>query len=507
MAFSIILLLVGLGSGAAGGFIYRTQQLKEEEHKKRKEQEKALHDAKSKANDILLKAKNEVLKVHEEAQKEEREKRKRLSNMESRLLQKEQGIDKKVDDLDQLKVKLEEKADALKEDREKAKQLVQERENKLSEVASLSQEDAKNLLLRQIEDEFKEDLIVHAKKLETEMREEVDEKAKQILADAIQRYASETTVESTTTAVELPADDMKGRIIGREGRNINAFETVTGVDVIVDDTPGSIIMSAFDPLRRYMAKITLERLVEDGRIHPARIEETYEKVKAEVNTLIKELGEKAAFEAGVAGLQPNLLKILGRLKFRIAYGQNVLKHCIEVSYLAGGLAGLLGADIDTCQKAGLLHDIGKAVDHEVQGKHAFIGRDILKKFGLSKEVIHCVEANEGDVEATSLEAKIVQVANLISVSRPGANRENLDQFIKRLTEIEKLAGDFEGVQKVFAVQAGRELRIFVNPEEVDDLQSIKLSHKIARTIEKQLQYPGKIKVEVIRELRSESFAE
>jgi len=504
---NVVLLLISLGVGGGIGFFLRTQQLKEEEQKKRKEQEKALHDAKSKASEIVLKAKNDAIKSHEEAQKDERAKRRKLQESEERLLKKEQTLDNKTEQLDKLKLQLEEKSDALKQDREKAKKALAEQEQKLQEIAALTPEQAKEILLKQIESEFQDELVHYAKKLEADVRAEADEKAKTILAEAIQRYASETTVESTTTSVALPADDMKGRIIGREGRNINAFETTTGVDVIVDDTPGNIIISGFDPIRRYMAKITLERLVEDGRIHPARIEETYAKVKEEVNILIKELGEKAAFEVGVAGLQPNLLKILGRLRFRIAYGQNVLKHSREVAFLAAELAGLLGANIDTCKKAGLLHDLGKAVDHEVQGKHAFIGRDILKKFGLSKEVLHCVEANEADVEATSLEAKIVQVANLISVSRPGANKENLDQFIRRLTEIEQLAKDFPGVTTAFAVQAGRELRVFVDPEQVDDLQAIKMSHAIARKIEKQLQYPGKIKVEILREIRIESFAE
>ena len=503
----VVLLVLSLGVGGGVGFFIRTQQLKEEEQKKRKEQEKALQDAKNKAGEIVLKAKSEAIKAHEEVQKEERAKRRKLQESEERLLKKEQTLDEKTEGLDKLKVQLEEKTDALKQDREKAKKALDEQETKLQEIAALTPAQAKEVLLKQIEAEFKDDLVHYAKKLEADVKAEVAEKAKTILAEAIQRYASETTVESTTTSVTLPADDMKGRIIGREGRNINAFETVTGVDVIVDDTPGNIIISGFDPIRRYIAKITLERLVEDGRIHPARIEETYLKVKEEVNILIKELGDKAAFELGVAGLQPNLLKILGRLRFRIAYGQNVLKHSREVAFLAAELAGLIGANVDTCKKAGLLHDIGKAVDHEVQGKHAFIGRDILKKFGLSKEVLHCVEANEADIEATTLEAKIVQVANLISVSRPGANKENLDQFIKRLTEIETLAKDFPGVVNAFAVQAGRELRVFVNPEEVDDLQAIKLSHSIARKIEKQLQYPGKIKVEVMRELRIEAFAE
>lgn len=504
---SFTLLLLGLGAGGGVGFVLRTRQIKGEDQKKRKEMERALSDAQRQANEMVMKAKNEALHEREEAQREERAKRKKIEETETRLVKKEELLDTKSEDLDKMKGKLEEKAEELKKEREKAERLVVDQEKKLQEVASLSHEQAKALLLKQIESEFKDDLFAHAKQLEKDMNEEVEAKAKQILADAIQRYASETTVESTTTSVTLASDDLKGRIIGREGRNINAFESVTGVDVIVDDTPGSIIMSGFDPIRRYMAKITLERLVEDGRIHPARIEEMYAKVKEEVNLLIKELGEKAAFEVGVAGLPPNLLKILGRLKFRIAYGQNVLKHSMEVAFLAAEIAGMMGANVDLCKKAGLLHDIGKAVDHEVQGKHAFIGRDILKKFGMPDEVLHCVEANEGDTEAKSLEAKIIQVANLISVARPGANKENLEVYIKRLSEIEKLATDFPGVNKAFSVQAGRELRVFVSPAEVDDLQALKLSHEIARKIEKDLQYPGKIKVEVIRELRVEAFAE
>lgn len=506
MGTTLILLLLGLGVGGGAGFFFRNQQIKGEDLKKRQQQEKALAEAHAKANEMIMKAKNEAMREREEAQRDERMKRKKLEESEQRLVKKEEQMDSRVEELDKMKAKLEEQAEHLKKDREKAVTLVGEQEKKLQEVAGLSHEEAKKLLLDQIEKEFKGELVQYAKKMERDMKEEVDQKAKQILADAIQRYASETTVESTTTAVPLPQDDMKGRIIGREGRNINAFESVTGVDVIVDDTPGNIIISGFDPIRRYMAKITLERLVEDGRIHPARIEEAYAKVKDEVNLLIKDLGEKAAFEVGVAGLPPNLLKILGRLKFRIAYGQNVLKHSMEVAFLAAEIAGMLGANVDLCKKAGLLHDIGKAVDHEVQGKHAIIGRDILKKFGLSDELLHCVEANEGDIDAETVEAKIIQVANLISVARPGANKDNMENYVKRLAEIEKLATDHEGIEKAFAIQAGRELRVFVNPDVVDDLASIKLSHELARQIEKDLQYPGKIKVEVIREKRVEAFA-
>ncbi len=487
---TLILLLLGLGVGGGAGFFFRNQQIKGEDLKKRQQQDKALAEAHAKANEMIMKAKNDAMREREEAQREERMKRKKLEESEARLVKKEEQMDSRVEDLDKMKAKLEEQGEHLKKDREKALGLVTEQEKKLQEVAGLSHDEAKKLLLDQIEKEFKDELVHYAKKMEKDMKEEVDQKAKQILADAIQRYASETTVESTTTAVPLPQDDMKGRIIGREGRNINAFESVTGVDVIVDDTPGNIIISGFDPIRRYMAKITLERLVEDGRIHPARIEEMYAKVKDEVNLLIKDLGEKAAFEVGVAGLPPNVLKILGRLKFRIAYGQNVLKHSMEVAFLAAELAGLLGANVDLCKKAGLLHDIGKAVDHEIQGKHAIIGRDILKKFGLSDELLHCVEANEGDVDAESVEAKIIQVANLISVARPGANKDNMENYVKRLAEIEKLATDFSGVEKAFAVQAGRELRVFVNPDVIDDLQAIKMSHELARQIENQIECCG-----------------
>ncbi len=503
----VLLLVLGFGLGGGIGFVYRNGQLKDEDIKKRKEQEKALQEANTKAADILHKAKAEMIKLQEEARNEERIRRKKIEESEERLIRKEQSLDSKMDNSEKLKEKLESDIEDAKKKKEEAEKVFLKQEEKLKEIAQLNKEEAKQILFKQVEEESKDELIEYAKKLEKEIKDESEGKAREILADAIQRYASETTVESTTTLVNLPSDDLKGRIIGREGRNINAFETVTGVDVIVDDTPGSIVISCFDPIRRYMAKIILERLIEDGRIHPARIEEMGIKVKEEVNVLIKELGEKAAYEVGVAGLPPNLIKILGRLKFRIAYGQNVLKHSMEVGFLAAEIAGMMGANVELCKKAGLLHDIGKAVDHEVHGKHAAIGRDILKKFGMSEELLHCVEANEGDVEAKSIEAKIIQVANLISVSRPGVDKDNLESFIKRLGEIEKLALSFDGVEKAFAVQAGRELRVFVNPEKLDDLRAIKLSHEIARKIEKDLQYPGKIKVDVVRELRIEAFAE
>jgi len=503
----VLLLLVGLVLGGGVGFYIRNIQKKEEEMKAEEEKKRVLRDADAKAKEILFEARNESLKIQEDAKKEERDKRMKLQQVEHRLVKKEDVLDQKMDSAEKLKEDLEGKVASVKQLKLDVQAIYEQQRGQLEEVAKLSKEEARELLLKKVEEESKDEIVEHVKKLEASIKEEADVKAKHIIADAVQKYAAETAVESTATIVALPNDEMKGRIIGREGRNINTFEQITGVDVIVDDTPGSIVISGFDLVRRYVAKVALERLIEDGRIHPARIEEMVKRVKEEVNVLIKELGERAAIETGVVGLQNNLIKILGRLKFRISYGQNVLKHSMEVAFLAAHMAAELGADANICRRAGLLHDIGKAVDHEIPGKHATIGRDILKKFGVSDPVVHCVEAHEGDVEAETLEAKIVQAANLISISRPGADKENLDNFLKRLDEVEGLCNSFEGIKKSYAIQAGREVRIFVDPDKVDDLKSIKLSHEIARAIESDLKYPGQIKVEVIRERREEAFAE
>ncbi|MBU1018834.1 MAG: ribonuclease Y [Patescibacteria group bacterium] len=503
----VLLIFAGLALGGGVGFFIRNNQKKEEERKAEDEKNRILQEANSKVKEMLFEARNDALKVQEEAKKEEREKRIKLQAIEERLVKKEDVLDQKMDASEKLKEDLENKVSSVKQLKLEVQAICEQQKGQLEKVANLSKDEARELLLKKVEEEYKDEIVEHIKKLEISMREEAEVKAKHAIADAIQKYAAETAVESTATLVALPNDEMKGRIIGREGRNINAFEQITGVDVIVDDTPGSIVISGFDLVRRYVAKIALERLIEDGRIHPARIEEMVQRVKGEVNVLIKELGERAAVETGVIGLPTNLVKILGRLKFRISYGQNVLKHSMEVAFLAGHLAVELGADVSICKKAGLLHDIGKAVDHEIQGKHAAIGRDILKKFGVSDDVIHCVEAHEGDIPADSIEAKIVQAANLISIARPGADKDNLDNFLNRLEEIENLSNSFEGVRKSYAIQAGREVRVFVDPKQVDDLQSIKLSHDIARKIEHDLKYPGQIKVEVVREMREEAFAE
>ncbi|HCW32944.1 TPA: ribonuclease Y [Candidatus Peregrinibacteria bacterium] len=502
----IVLFLVGFGIGGGIGYFFRIKKLQEYERNVQEKCKRDLQEAQSKGKEMVFDAKNEAFKIQEEAKKEERSKRIQLEKMEGRILEKEENLDKKLGEAEKARVDIENKITSVRQIKEEAQKLYEQQKGQLERVASLTKDEAKDLLLKKVEEEAKADLVTQIKKAEKQLREESNEKAKNIIVNAIQRYAAEATLESTSTIVNIPNDEMKGRIIGREGRNINTFEELTGTDVIVDDTPGSIVISGFDLVRRYIAKVALERLLEDGRIHPARIEEVVNKAKDEVGQLIKMLGEKAVFDAGIVGLPAELVKILGRLKFRTSYGQNVLKHSMETALIAAALATELGADDDICRKAGLLHDIGKALDHEVQGPHAIIGRDILKKFSMSAAIIHCVEAHENDVEPATIEAKLVQAANIISQSRPGADKDNLENFIKRLREIEAVANSFEGVKKSYAIQAGRELRVFVDPVVVDDLQAAKMVYQIAAQIEDQLQYPGEIKVEVLREMRVEDVA-
>lgn len=506
MLIQIIIAVVGIGLGVSGGYYYRKKQVEEKNKDLFQKAEAMLLDAKNKSKEIIYEARNEAFKIQDEVKKEEQVRQSQLNEIEERLMRKEQTFDKKNEDIEKVRLDLDGKVVSVKQLRDDVEEIYKLQSQQLEKIAGMSKEEAKNVLLKKVEDESKEDIIIQMKKSEKELKERVDEKAKWIIADAIARCASEVTAESTATIVNLPNDEMKGRIIGREGRNINTFEQITGVDVIVDDTPGSIVISGFDLVRRYIAKVALEKLIEDGRIHPARIEETVEKVKDEVNILIKELGEKAVLETGVTGLHTNLIKILGRLKFRVTHGQNALKHSMEVSFLAASLASELGADVSVCRRAGLLHDIGKAVDHEIPGHHAKIGADIARKFGLPQEVVHAIEAHHGDPEPETLEAQLVQAANLISNARPGASKDNLDTFIRRLMELENMCNSFEGVKKSFAIQAGTEVKIFINPEEIDDLQSLKLSQNIARKIERDLQHPGPVKVHVIRETEAEEYA-
>lgn len=506
MLIPILLAIAGIAIGGSAGYFYRKKQVEEKNKDLVVRSEQILSDAKNKSKELIYEARNEALKLQDEIKREEHRNQSKLNEIEERLLKKEGVLDKKSEEVEKAKSDLDAKVASVKELRDDVESLYKLQSQQLEKIAGMSKDEAKELLLKKVEQESRADIVEQIKRAERDLKEKADEKAKWIISDAIARYAADTTAESTATIVNLPNDEMKGRIIGREGRNINTFEQITGVDVIIDDTPGSIVISGFDLVRRYIAKVALERLIEDGRIHPARIEEMIQKCKDEVNILIKELGEKAVLETGVTGFHPNLIKILGRLKFRVTHGQNALKHSMEVSFLAASLAAELGADEGICRKAGLLHDIGKAVDHEVPGHHARIGADIARKFGLPKEIVHAIEAHHGNPEPETLEAQLVQAANLISNARPGANKENLDVYIRRLSELENVCNSFDGVAKSFAIQAGTEVRIFVDPADLDDLESIKLSHRVARKIEHDLQHPGPIKIHVIRESRAEEIA-
>ena len=503
---TIILILICFAAGAGIGYYLKLGRIREEERRLADKRKRDLQEAQSKAKEMVFEARSQALKIQEEAKKEERKKKNELEEVEKRIVKKEEDLDKKLHQAEKSRVELEEKVVNVRTLKAEVEKIYEQQKGQLEKVASLSKNEARDLLFKKVEEEAKEDLVEQIKKAELEMKEELDVKAKQMIVDAVQKYAAETTVESTATMVPIPSDDMKGRVIGREGRNINTFEEITGVDVIVDDTPGSIMISGFDLVRRYVAKIALQRLLEDGRIHPARIEEVVKKAREEVSQLIKELGEKAVYQTGVVGLPTELIKVLGRLKFRTSQGQNVLKQSMEAAFLAAALAAEVGADVDVCKKAGLLHAVGKAMDHEFQAPYPLIGRDILKKFGVSKDVIHCVESFEDHVAPESVEAKVVQAAGLIAKARPGAGKDNLENFIKRLKEVETVALSYEGVQKAHAVQAGRQVRVFVDPAIVDDLTAAKMAHRIAAQIEDQLQLPGQIKVHVMRESRAEDVA-
>ncbi len=501
-----IALGIGVPLSLVVGYFFRKLQAQKETETAEAQARKLVEDAKAKAKEIVLESKDEALKFKEQAKNEEKERRDQIAQIEKRLAKREELIDQKIEDLDKKRVELLDQEKAIDVTKKELGELRKKQEEKLEKIAKLPKEEAKKILLDLTEKEFKDDLVKKIKMTEEQAKEEADKKAREIVALAIQRCAVDHTAESTVTTVTLPNDEMKGRIIGREGRNIRSFEDATGCDIIVDDTPEAVVISGFDPVRRQVAKLALEKLIADGRIHPTKIEESIEKAKNEVGQMMKEAGEQAVYEVGLAGLPSDLVKILGRLRFRTSYGQNVLKHSIEVSHLAGILAAELGADVNICKKAGLLHDIGKALDHEVQGSHAVISKQIAKKFGMSEEVIHAIEAHHEDPPPKTVEAIIVQVADAISSARPGARRESLESYVKRLKELENIANDFPGVEKTYAIQAGREIRVIVKPQEIDDLESEKLAHKIAKRIEEELKYPGQIKVNVIREVRAVDFA-
>ena len=476
------------------------------EEKAREIIDDALKVAERSKREALLEAKEESLKTKNELEKETKERRAELQRYERRVLAKEETLDKKSDALERREQSYAAKEEKLAKQVAEVNKLQEKRVQELERISGLTSEQAKDYLLKTVEDEVKHETAVLVKELESRAKEEADKKAKEYVVTAIQKCAADHVAETTISVVQLPNDEMKGRIIGREGRNIRTLETLTGIDLIIDDTPEAVILSGFDPIRREVARIALEKLIVDGRIHPARIEEMVEKAQKEVETMIREEGEAAVLEVGVHGIHPELIKLLGRMKFRTSYGQNALKHSIEVAHLAGLLAGEVGVDVRMAKRAGLLHDIGKSIDHEVEGSHIQIGADLCRKYKESPIVINAVESHHGDTEPTSLIACLVQAADTISAARPGARRETLETYTNRLKQLEDIANGFKGVDKSFAIQAGREIRVMVVPDQVDDASMVLLARDISKQIEAELEYPGQIKVNVIRESRVTDYA-
>ena len=501
----VAFLAAGLAVGIAGGYVLRKLLAVKSKDMAEAQAMSIINEAKNEEKDILIKAKEQSLKLIEEAKQEESDRRKELQHLQERLEKREATFDQKLLDLEGEKQRAEEERLKFEGVREEIKKIREDQLAKLEKIAGLSQEDAKKVLVDYIEEKNKEDLTVRIRKLEEGSTSEVERRARTMLAGVMERIASSHAIETTTSVVNLPSDDMKGRIIGKEGRNIKAIEQLTGVEIIVDETPGAIVLSGFNPIRRHVAKKALETLLQDGRIHPGRIEEAIEKAKREMTEDIKKAGEEAAYEVGVAGLDPKLIQLLGRLKFRTSYGQNVLQHSKEMALISKLLAEELGANVTVAVKGGLLHDIGKAVDHEIQGSHPEIGYDIMKKFGLPEEIAYLAIAHHEDNPKT-LEGVITKVADAVSGARPGARKDTYENYLQRLQELEDVATGFEGVEKAYAIQAGREVRVFVRPGEIDDFQAVKMARSIADKIEQELKYPGEIKVNVIRETRIIEYA-
>ena len=502
--------VVGILLGVIIGIAYRKRIAEAEigsaELQARKILEEGIKTAETRKKEALLEAKEEILQAKNELDRETKDRRAELSRQERRLAQKEENIDKKMDTLEKKDEQLTRQIKENAEIGEEIKAAKQAQIEILEKIAGYTAEQAKKMLVDSLEDEIRHEQAKRLAELEEEFKDEADAKAKEVISLAIQRCAADHVAETTVSVVPLPSEEMKGRIIGREGRNIRAIETLTGVELIIDDTPEAITLSGFDPIRREIARLTIEKLIADGRIHPTRIEDTVEKSRREVEAVIKQAGERATFDTGVRGLNPELIRLLGRLKFRTSYGQNVLNHSIEVSLLSGIIADELGADSMLAKRAGLLHDIGKALTQEAEGSHVQLGVEVATKYKENKEVLHAIEAHHGDVEPHSMVALIVQAADAISAARPGARRENLENYIKRLRKLEEIADQFHGVEKSFAIQAGREIRIMVKPEEVNDQQMVLVAREIVKKIEAELEYPGQIKVNMIRESRAVDYA-
>lgn len=506
---SILLLIVGLFVGAIIAFIITSFKKKNEEHKAANIIEKAKKEAEKAKRDALLEAKEETYKLKIETDKEIKEKKKEIKDSEDRLLQREEGIDKRNALLQNREQMLDEKENGIIKKQkdiqkleEKEEQIIKEQIEKLEKISGFSKKQAKEEIMKQVEISMSSEISTYIKEKEAEAKLEVDKKAKNLLVESMQKYASDVTNEQTVSVVELPNDEMKGRIIGREGRNIRTIEAVTGVDLIIDDTPEVIVLSSFDPLRREIARQTIESLIKDGRIHPSRIEDVYDKICKDLNVKIREYGEEAMFELGITKLDPELVTIIGKLNFRTSYGQNALKHSKEVAHLAGIMAAELGENVNVAKRAGLLHDIGKAIDFEIEGSHVEIGAELAKKYGESDIVINSIESHHGDKPADNIISVLVAIADSLSAARPGARNDSLENYVKRLEQLEQIATDFDGVDKAYAMQAGRELRVIVHPEKIDDVGSYKTARDIKDRIEKEMQYPGTVKVTVIRETRA-----
>ena len=505
-AFLLVFSIVAFFAGVA----YR-RKIAEAEIGSAEERAKAIMDdaeknAKAKQREMLLEAKEENHKLRAVLDAEIKDRRREISQQEKRVNQKEENLDRKTEALEKKEQNLNQKLHELEKKQAEVDEIKEKQTSELERISGMTAQEAKDMLLRDIESQARFEAAIMVKEIEQQAKEDAEKNAKNIVASSIQKVAADHVAETTVSVVNLPSDEMKGRIIGREGRNIRTLETITGVDLIIDDTPEAVILSSFDPIRREVARVALEKLIVDGRIHPARIEETVEKARREVEQTIKQEGEAATFETGVHGLHPEIIKLLGKLKFRTSYGQNVLKHSIEVSHLAGVMAGELGCDVALAKRAGLLHDIGKAADHEIEGSHVTIGADIAKKYKENKDVVHAIMAHHGDVEAETLVAQLVQAADAISAARPGARRENLETYIKRLQKLEEIADSFEGVDKSYAIQAGREIRVMIKPDVVNDQGMLLVAKDIAKRIESELEYPGQIKVSLIRETRAVDYA-
>ena len=511
---AIILIVVGVVAGIAAGFgigvVYRKKVAEREIGSAEAEATRLINEAirsgESRKKEMLLEAKDEIHKSRTEYEKEVKERRAELSKQERRLQQKEETLDKKSDAFERKEEELAKKLENLARTQAEAEQIKQQQLATLESISGLTQEQAKQYLLQSVEDEVRHEAAMKIKEIEAQIKEEADDKAREIIATAIQRCAADHAAETTVSVVTLPNDEMKGRIIGREGRNIRTLETITGVDLIIDDTPEAITVSSFDPVRREIARLALEKLIADGRIHPTRIEDMVEKARREVDRTIREEGERACYETGVHNLNPELVKVLGRQKYRTSYGQNVLNHSVEVAHIAGLMASELGVDVALAKRAGLLHDLGKSIDHEVEGSHVQLGADLARKYKENPIVVNAIEAHHGDVEPKTVIAVLVQAADAVSAARPGARRENVENYIRRLQKLEELTGSYPGVEKAYAIQAGREVRIMVKPEVVSEDNMILLARDVAKKIEAELEYPGQIKVNVIRETKAVEFA-